>query len=62
MLYKRVLLLAITITVFACNNPFDSDNDKSIGPILFRAIRDAKRQIYAMSEDGSNITQLHARI
>ena len=58
-MWKRLLttyMLAILVC-FGCNeNPVSPHN--GIGPILFVSTRDAKRQIYAMNKDGSNITRI----
>jgi len=57
-MYKEISLLVITFAFYACGNPFASDNNKQIGPIIFTSNKSGQQQIYAMQEDGSNIVRL----
>lgn len=56
---EKVYIKIISAALILCgcsDNPVSPDSE--IGAILFVSRRDAKRQIYAMNEDGSNITQI----
>lgn len=57
-MYKEISLLVMTFAFYACGNPFASDNNKEIGPIIFTSNKSGQQQIYAMQEDGSNIVRL----
>ncbi|MBC6963090.1 MAG: hypothetical protein DWB48_10310, partial [Nitrosomonas sp.] len=51
---KTYLLLLVLL---GCSkNPFAPRSE--IGPIIFASNRDGIRQIYAINEDGSNITRI----
>jgi len=56
---KQLLLLAAMLAVYACSNPFSSNDRPEPGTIIFAAnLNGEMTQIYAMQEDGSNIMQL----
>ncbi len=56
---EKVSIKIISAALILCgcsDNPVSPDSE--IGPIIFASNRDGKRQIYAMNEDGSNITRI----
>ncbi len=57
-MYKQLLRFVVIFAVYGCSNPFNSDNDKNIGPIIFTSNKDGQEQIYSMKEDGTNIVKV----
>ena len=61
MMYKQILLLPITLTVYACGNPFGSEDRPEPGPIVFTSNvgqKNGNMALFTMNDDGYNVQRL----
>jgi Tol biopolymer transport system component len=61
MMYKQILVLAVTLTAYACSNPFGSEKELEPGPIVFTSNlgqKNGNMALFTMNEDGSDLQRL----